>query len=61
MMYILNTLRQLLFSIPLAILWMLMYLLLILGWGLPVADKFIVQWNRFVDDTPFTIGTGDTP
>lgn len=59
-MYILTLLRQLLFSIPLAMLWMLTYLFLILGWGLPVADKFIAHWNRFVDDAPFVIGTGDT-
>lgn len=59
-MYILTILRQLLFSIPLAALWMLIYLFLILGWGLPTADKFIVHWNKFVDDGPFMLGTRDT-
>lgn len=58
MLYIFNLLRQLVFSIPLAVLWMLIYLFLILGWGLEVADKFIKHWDRFVDDAPFVLGTG---
>lgn len=48
-MYVLNQLRQLIVSIPLAAAWMVVCGLMYLGWGMKGVDSFIVGWNNAVD------------
>lgn len=47
-MYVFLTMLRVLLSLPLAILWIAMYLILMLGWGLKRADSFMLHWNKFV-------------
>lgn len=47
---------QLLWSLPLAVLWVLLFGIIFIGWGLSRADKFIIHWNNMVEDD--TDGTG---
>lgn len=49
-MYALKAAWQILWCVPLALVWILMFLLLTIGWGLPRADKFIVHWNNMIND-----------
>jgi hypothetical protein len=49
-MYVLNQLRQVLVSIPLAGIWLVMCGLMYLGWGIKGVDKFILGWNKTVED-----------
>lgn len=49
-MYALKAMWQILWGLPLAVLWVLMYLVVVLGWGLARADKFIIHWNNMVND-----------
>ena len=56
MRYIFNLVRALLMSVPLAILWVLVYFTLFLGWNRAVADKFIFSWNSFVEDAGVELG-----
>lgn len=44
------TLLRIFLSLPLAILLIVVYSILMLGWGLKIADKFLVSWNAFVND-----------
>ena len=44
---------RVLLSLPLAVLWMGMFGLLAIGWGLGATDSFIKNWNNFVEEGPF--------
>ena len=49
----LTTMLRVMLSLPLAIAWMLMYVIITLGWGLKEGERFIDKWNEFVcDDDP---------
>lgn len=58
-MYVLRAMWQIIMSVPAATLWMLLYALIILGWGIKKGDKFIMCWNQFVDDADFRFPTGE--
>ena len=49
---------QLLWSIPLCVGVVLVYFLLMGGWGISRADKFLKHWNKFAADeaAPLEIG-----
>ena len=42
-------------SLPLLVLWLGMYLLLFLGWGLAIADQFMLHWNKFAEQSDLDI------
>lgn len=50
MMYVLITMARLLLSLPMVVLWIGIYLLLCVGWGVPKADQFLLHWNKFVGE-----------
>lgn len=56
MRYVLDAARQILFSIPMAVLWVLMFTVVTLGWGIESAGKFIKHWNNFVEDGSVEFG-----
>lgn len=50
MMTALKTAWQILWHIPVGALWVGMYFILWIGWGLKSADLFIKHWNNFIDE-----------
>lgn len=57
----LKTMWRILISLPVAVTWMVMALLLYLGWGLPQVDKFIRAWNASMEEEDGPITGGPLP
>lgn len=58
-MNVLLTMWRVLLSVPMATLWMLLYALTMIGWGVAAGDRFIMAWNQFVEDAPFKLPIGE--
>lgn len=58
-MYVFLCMWRVLLSLPAALLWMLLYGLIVLGWGIKAGDRFIVCWNSFVEEADFQLPIGD--
>lgn len=41
---------RVLLTLPMAICWILIYVLLLIGWGLKVADSMLVAWNKWASE-----------
>ena len=50
MMGVLLTMLRVLLCLPLAVVWMLMVAIIMLGWGPTSVDNFIKAWNSFIDE-----------
>lgn len=54
-----RTMWALLWSIPAAVVWMLLHAMLFIGWGVKVSDGFVLAWNKFVDEGDFRLPVGE--
>lgn len=57
-MYAVRTAWSLLWSIPMCVAWLVMYFILVIGWGPKHADKFIVHWNKMANDEEIPLEIG---
>lgn len=57
-MYAAKTMWSLLWSIPMCAAWVVLYLILVVGWGPKKADKFIVYWNKMIESEEHTLEIG---
>lgn len=55
-----KTMWAVLWSIPAAIAWMLLYAIIFLGWGLVKSDRFVECWKAFVDESDFRYPDGNS-
>jgi hypothetical protein len=55
-----KTMWAVVWSIPAAILWMLLYAVIFVGWGTKKSDDFVLCWNAFVDEGDFRFPDGNS-